>query len=135
MTSVRLNPFVVIGSARSGTGLLRSSIDSHPSATCLGELLHADNEKVRRANHIRYFDDKDWLKLGSEIADKKAAIQYLERKIWPEAESDFAFGFKLLFWQIEYFQLWSYLSEKVREKYPEMETKKGALMMLSEDDS
>jgi hypothetical protein len=43
--------------------------------------------------------------------DKKAAIQYLERKIWPEAESDCAFGFKLLFWQIEYFQLWSYLSK------------------------
>jgi LPS sulfotransferase NodH len=111
----RSQPFVVIGSARSGTGLLRSSIDSHPHATCLGELLHADHEEVRKANHFRYFQDEDWLKLSTETPNKKIAIRYLEQKIWPEAESEHAFGFKLLFWQIDYFQLWSYLSKKAAD--------------------
>jgi hypothetical protein len=111
----RSQPFVVIGSARSGTGLLRSSIDSHPHAICLGELLHADNEEVRKANHFRYFQDEDWLKLSLKIPNKKIALQYLEQKIWPEAESEHAFGFKLLFWQIDYFQLWSYLSKKAAD--------------------
>ena len=82
----RLQAFLVIGSARSGTGLLRSSIDSHPHAICLGELLHANNEEVRKTNHRRYFDDQNWLRLNPEIPHAQIAINYLDKKIWPEAK-------------------------------------------------
>jgi LPS sulfotransferase NodH len=108
-------PFVIVGNARSGTGLLRSSIDSHPNAICLGELLHADNEEVRKANHCRHFSDQDWLRFKSEMPNSRLVMNYLDQKIWPEATPKRAFGFKLLFWQIDYFELWNYLLKKAAD--------------------
>ena len=105
-------PFVIIGHARSGTGFLRSSIESHPRAICLGELLHAHNEEIRKVNHRRYFSDRDWLKFKTGIPFTQLAVDYLDQKIWPAAKCEHAFGFKLLFWQIEFFDLWKYLSAK-----------------------
>ena len=43
--------FIVIGSGRSGTGLLRPSIDSHPDITCLGEILHPGNAEGWKRLH------------------------------------------------------------------------------------
>jgi hypothetical protein len=49
------------------------------------------------------------------MPNSQLAMNYLDQKIWPEAKPERAFGFKLLFWQIDYFQLWSYLSKKAAD--------------------
>ena len=107
--------FILIGNARTGTGYLRSSIDNHPNAFCLGEILHPKQKSVRSRAHSNYFKDNEYLNLSADDENTQRTIQYLDNKIWPQCRPDFSFGFKLLYYQIDDLNLWKYLSSKKTE--------------------
>jgi hypothetical protein len=105
-----MNFFVLVGSARSGTGFLRGIVNNHPNATCAGELLHPSDNKLREQLHNKFLVyDGQWLDFQGDARQwKKQAIAYLGNKLLPRGFAGNPFGFKVLYYQLELLDLYDY---------------------------
>jgi LPS sulfotransferase NodH len=102
--------FVVLGHARTGTNLLCSLLNSHPTVSCAYEVLHPDDPQLRQKFHREMVEPTEhWLEL-SPGREKKNTITYIESRLVPKASVSHPFGPKILYWQVQKLKLFTYLA-------------------------
>lgn len=85
-----LVPFIVTGSARSGSSLILLTLGRHPAILAAGELFHPDptqreqNHAVRAGGSAQAFDP-----------DAEDAVRFVERTVWSPRRGIAAAGFKM----------------------------------------
>jgi len=97
--------FIVVATLRTGSTLFHRAIHQHPQAACLGEVLSPKEETRARVHHL-HFGDADYL--ASPSGKYLDAVDYLDRKLWPNAGDQEAYGVKLLYSMLDWWKLWEY---------------------------
>jgi LPS sulfotransferase NodH len=103
-------PFIILGSGRSGSTLLRERINSHTAATCYGELFDP-------SEHDKIYWDTGRPTLEEELVLRREdPAQFLDRFVFGEtAKSISAVGFKIFYYQAREGRqgdVWDYLRDQ-----------------------
>lgn len=105
--------FVLAGDARSGVGVVQSSISGSPAAVCHADLFHT-KPSIRARCHIDYFGpcsdrEPDWWVEG--ITNP---CQYLKHRIFDTAlNGELAVGVRVLYPRIRQLELYDLLAEEL----------------------
>jgi len=112
-SGVSLN-FVVTGQVRCGASVVQTSVNTHPEATCHGDLLHHD-DATRKKTHETYFGPPTaaW----PEHCDHESnPEQYLSTQIFDNPlKGERVIGTKILLPHICRLDLWEYLGDRCRD--------------------
>jgi len=104
--------FVVIGSQRSGLSILQTSLSSHPSAVCHGELLHPSEADRIRLYHD-YFGTSEDTELAWFVPVNGSAEQFLSGRVFDRAlRGERAIGVTLSYREAVKYNLWEYLHDR-----------------------
>lgn len=95
--------FAIVGNARSGTSMLRTSISNHPDCICYPEILiYNDNDRLK--SHQKVFGNNDFFdKDGLTSIDK-----YLNKNLNTPQKPN---GFKILLHDVSDWNMWNFFNE------------------------
>lgn len=100
-------PFVILGTNRTGTTLIATSLNSHPEVVCHGEafktFLPRAPVDVDDSGYLRYRQESLSRRLGHYVSRRLVVRAYLDRLYRPGPAPEFtcrAVGFKLMFNQL-----------------------------------